>query len=506
MLWWSVTSSFIACQNETLHVTEVYVDDSSSRSDLSEAMGDDSDTPDVHDTPAPFDALELVSLDADDLSDAVDLAEDAALTETLSQDAETGPRRIEGRILFERRLPDPTRSFLDLPFFAPLSHHLVEVIGAEPSSALTDAEGRYSLDLSSPPSDRLTLVVSAVLPNADGPPLIAVFDGESVSIPGVPGTVIPVTRPWAWSFDLPVTSDPVLAVGDLRISSSKGSGALAILDTLSRARALALAAFPGHSPPTLGVLWSPQRAYSCLSCYLPGDYGPVEWATPSATLTLDRALFVSGTSATPHHWVTPILNHELGHWVSDAFSRLPKEGGPHAWDSRVRPELAFAEGFATFFSLWALAGEPTDNPSRFFSIQQNIQYWIDFERFGEISSNLDFEFPLPSGSDLAQTMNESVIVATLWDLLDTTQALSVPDDDPCSLGDITLEIIAHPRLATASIDRGAPGPDLVDYLDALACDGRLPDSTCLDVALFGFPYDGAPLCPESGLAEPSSPR
>ncbi len=459
---------------------------------------DDEDIPpDVEDL-TPLDDTRLTFDTFDTSEEDVDLSElDIAPPEAL---------RIEGRVLFERRIPDPTRSFLDLPFFSPLPHHLIEVVAPISMSTRTDAEGRFSLELPEVPASGLTLIVSAVLPdpdNPEAPPLLAVFDGATVSIPGRPETPIPVTRPWAWSFERSVTThSPDL--GDLKITMSNGSGALAILDTLTRTRALALATFQGPPPPTLGILWSPQRAFSCLSCYLPGNYGPVVWSSPAGPVTLDRALFVSGTPATPHHWVTPILAHELGHWVADVYSRLPEEGGPHAWDSLVRPELAFAEGFATFFALWSLLSEPTENPSRFFSVQQNIQYWIDFERLGEISPNLDFEFPLPYPNDLAQPMNESIIVAILWDLFDTSLPPPRPDDDPCSLGDPALEVIAHPRLVDPSIDRGAPGPDLVDYLDALACASELPDATCLDIALFGFPYDNTPLC--ESLAPPVSPR
>jgi hypothetical protein len=422
---------------------------------------------------------------------------------TDTHDADSAPGLdLRGRILFERRAPDPTRAFLDVPTLEPLANHRVELYAGPDLVALgpitTDADGTFSAPR--PDATSVTLVVTAALGPPETSPIV-VFDGLTASLPNARYTPIPGPRPWAWTFTRDMgTGD----LGTLTIPASAGSGALALLDTLARVRASALALFPPTTPPTLGILWSPSRAWACLSCYLPSDFGPVVWSTPSGPVAYDRAMFVSGTAATPHHWVPGILAHELGHWVADAFSRLPETGGPHAWDERVRPELAFSEGFATFFSLWAQLPRPDDPappeaPARFFSVQQNVSYWIDFERLGDISPTVDLDFPRPSPeAGLDQPMNEAVIAAALWDLLDDAPHTLAPargDDDPCALGDIALTAAGLSRFTDPSIDRGPAGPDLVDYLDALACTDTLPDAACLDVALLGFPYDAIPACP-----------
>jgi len=202
-------------------------------------------------------------------------------------------------------------------------------------------------------------------------------------------------------------------------------------------------------------------------------------------ITFDRALFLSGTASTPHHFTPSLIAHELGHYVMDTWSLLPDVGGPHGWDARVDPALAWSEGFATFFAQRALS-TALDPTSRFFSIQSGVAYWVDLAAIGRPPKTDDTSLPLQiPGPDpaagAAQRIGEAAVAAILWDLWSA---------DP-EAGDEVIATTASLRVRT--LDRGAPGPDLVDLLDALMCAD--PERADLAASLLGFPYDFAPLCP-----------
>jgi hypothetical protein len=175
---------------------------------------------------------------------------------------------------------------------------------------------------------------------------------------------------------------------------------------------------------------------------------------------------------------------------------MPSAGGSHSWITAAWPPLSWSEGFATYFAQRAL-GQP-----RFFTMQNGTQYWIDIDRVGRIggpdaeASSLAMPFPLPDpAGPLAQPIGEAAVAAILYDLADDLGPDAGPDDDPVALGDEALTGIATPRLASGAVERGAiDGPDLVDYLDGLVCEGIAARSELMP-ALLGLPYD-------DGVCEP----
>ncbi|MBL8786251.1 MAG: hypothetical protein JNJ59_15230 [Deltaproteobacteria bacterium] len=411
----------------------------------------------------------------------------------------TGPtcptRCVRGRLLREARRPNAeATALLDLAVVPVVDLEVTAVTSASATRwAATDTEGDFEicgLAADAPLTLRVTCEVRDR--DAGGDPdrvLLAVVDGQEVDVPQRRGVRIVAQRLWSWSLSVGPASDEI---GTWLIREGDGAGALAILAEARAVIARAATLFAGRAitPPTLGIVWSPARTPSCLSCYLPAAWGPLvlQGAPGAADLAFDRALFLSGAPSAPHHWTPSLVAHELGHFAMDTWSVLPDLGGPHGWDARVDPALAWSEGFATFFAQRALSTLQLPMP-RFFSIQSNIPYWVDLDaiardpRTDDTSLSLTIPLPSPSGG-LTQPLGEGAVAALLWGL-----GSGVDPGRPDAV------VVAVASLRVRTLDRGAPGPDLVDFLDALVCAYPDLDQDSLSPALIGFPYDFAPLCP-----------
>lgn len=399
-----------------------------------------------------------------------------------------------GRIVRDHRAVNAARDGLGPVEVVPVGG--IEVVvrddGGVLGRATTAADGAFEVALEAAPRAGIELGFSAVIQDDEGAITVAVLDGEGVPLPPGPGVEVRARRLWAW-VARPVTPGG-LDFGLVRVTEAMGAGALALIEQVAAPLHAAREAFgaAGVSGPatSLAILWSPTRTPACLACYLPTGWGPV--VLEGEALTFARGIFLSGTGGTPHHFTPSTVAHELGHWVMDAYSRFPDTGGAHGWEERVAPPLAWSEGFATFFGQWALSRSGAIE-SRYFTMQSNTAYWVDIEAIGagaaEDDASLPFVFPRPSaGGGLAQPLSEAIVAAILWDLWDDDEV----EPEVVTIGDQALVAIAHERMI-GELDRGAPEPDLVDYLDALVCEGE--DAAALEPALFGFPWEGEALCP-----------
>jgi hypothetical protein len=416
-----------------------------------------------------------------------------------------------GRLRFERRQPNTGSTALGPLELSPLADQpLVLSFVSGELETRTRADGGFEVALPAG-TTAYTVMFSALVPQSvdDDTPSVAVLVGEGASLPTSFTQGVELARVWAWTFE----ADVDLA-SDIVVGMAQGSGALAILETYRRAHAEVLAQL-GEPALTLAFVWYPGLSWSCLSCFLDARYAKVSWVTSGGRVDFDRAIFISGSNTSPHHWTPSIIAHEMGHWLMDAHSRPPLIGGSHSWDRRVDPVLAWSEGAASFIGQWSLRGF-TSAPSRFFTMQQQVQYWVDLEAIGRTptrdDSNLDFVVPLPRPNDpLEQPLSEGVVAAILWDLYDGDTTV---DAETFALDAEAILLLAAPRLAAPLppsntwLDRGAVGPDLVDLLDALRCDEALlsehglnPSGSpstfmeALRTVLLGFPYDDAPVCP-----------
>ncbi len=416
-----------------------------------------------------------------------------------------------GRLRFERRQPNADSTTLGPLELSPLAEQqLVLTFASGELRPHTQADGSFEAALPAGTAD-YTVTFAALVPQSedDDTPSAAVLVGEGATLPTSFTQGVELTRVWAWSFDADVDSPADIVVG-----MAQGSGALAILETYRRANA-EVAVELGEPSLTLAFVWYPGLSWSCLSCFLDGRYAKVSWVTTGDRVDFDRAIFISGSNNSPHHWTPSIIAHELGHWFLEVHSRPPLIGGTHSWDRRVDPVLGWSEGAASFIGQWSLR-RFTSAPSRFFAVQQQVQYWVDLEAIGRSptrdDSNLDFLVPLPRPNDpIEQQLSEAVVAAILWDLYDGDTTV---DAESMALDADALLLLAAPRLASPLppsntwLDRGANGPDLVDLLDALRCDEGLlaqhgldPSSSpstfieALRTVLLGYPYDDAPVCP-----------
>ncbi len=193
------------------------------------------------------------------------------------------------------------------------------------------------------------------------------------------------------------------------------------------------------------------------------------------------SISLSGSVATPSHWASSVIAHELGHWVVATYSRWPGEGGSHYVNQPSIPGLAWSEGAATFVS-HSVRSDPL-----YFSKQKGTSFWVDLDALEASGSALPL--PNPSGA-LDQPVCESVVTALVRDL---------DDPAPKGLGLAEAEVfgaLASARM-TGGLNRGYGKLDLVDDLDALTCGGVPAASLSTWVKdRFGFPYDGsAAICP-----------
>jgi len=459
------------------------------------------DAANVHDT---FATAESDS-DDDSAGDVDVRVEDEAEGEL---DAGVGCERLcaRGQVVRDHRRVDDSRTRLLPVEVVPVAGFAVSVHAgaAQVAAGRTDAEGRFELPLVEAPADDVALVFTTIeqLPD-EAAPRLAVLDSAGVAVPRDVGMPVVAQRAWAWVV-APVTNTArTIDFGEVHVTEARGAGAIAIFETIERARAQAVATFAAASdvpqggsadaPPTLAVLWNPGVNVSCIACYLPTGWGPISWHTSAGEVPFDRAMFLSGADSAPLHFTPSLVAHELGHWVMDTYSRFPEAFGSHGWGQLSPPSLAWSEGFATFFAQWSLSS-PAHVDSRFFGKQSNVEFWVDLEAVGAGSaaaaSSLPVVFQRPTaGGGLTQTLNEAVVAAMLWDLWDAS-ADPLADED-VTLGDLVVTTIA--QLVEDDADRGVAGPDLVDMLDALAC--RVMAPTAWSEALMGFPWDATAACP-----------
>ncbi|MCB9732853.1 MAG: hypothetical protein H6745_09605 [Deltaproteobacteria bacterium] len=404
----------------------------------------------------------------------------------------------EGRLLRERREPNASLSGLTAPVAVPVVGLEVVLTAGEVElgRVVTDAEGRFRLPLAAAPTGTVRATLAAAAPDEDGYPFVTLIDTVGVSFPTQEHKVVPATRAWAWTVVAPAGS---LDLGETTITQAQGSGALEILGTVRDAldRVLARLGLARRDAPSLAVVWAPNTTPSCLACYFPDNWGPLE-LQGAATTSFDRFMWLSGTTPyAPLQWTPSLSLHELGHYVLDVFSYAPQVGGTHSWAGRTNAALAWSEGHATFFGQTQVSAMAGSEQARFFGIQGGTNYWVDLEAIG--SSGIDSSYapltslPLPQpGLSMTQDLNEGAVAAILWDAWDAHVAAG--EADTMALGDAEWAIVRGARYRDAALDRGYSAPDLVDWLDAARCEG-LATGAGLATVLMGFPYDDTPICP-----------
>lgn len=323
------------------------------------------------------------------------------------------------------RAPDRllTADELGPPTYQPAADVLVDALvdGALVAVTRTDAAGRWQLAVPTPVGARVDLRVRASVWSA----------GKLIEV----GPVL--DRPWAESVaDGVVEIDATGAAGPaLHVALTAADGIAGLAPFLSLQR----------RPPPLRVVWTPGGASGCGTCYRPAS-DHVE---------------LSGRVTDPDEWDDAVILHELAHHLAVHHGRDDSPGGAHD-GGPVAPALAWSEGFASVAAAWLLA-DPVLLDSRASGVRAvDLEVMDDPRAFG-------------TGDGTATgAISEFLVAAVLWDALDPA------NDDPIALPAEAVFQAALAGLATRTIDSGAPGMDLLDHAEALACRASPPIDALLE--------------------------
>ncbi len=229
---------------------------------------------------------------------------------------------------------------------------------------------------------------------------------------------------------------------------------------------------PAHPAPPLAVRWAPGTAAPCHTCFVPGSAPRIE---------------LSGLLRDPDEWDDAVVLHELGHYVLSVFSRDESPGGRHD-GSPLPPPIAWSEGFATFHASWSL-GTSAQLDARASGVSV-----LDLEMLDDARAHGTTD------GTMSGDLSERLVAAVLWDLDDAAD--DVTDADAVELDDVFAPVFG--ALAEGDHDRGAAGPDFVDYLDGLRCTTDASGFAGIEALLVArdFPYDGAPACARHKSSSP----
>lgn len=386
--------------------------------------------PDASIDAAPFDA-------GTEDARAGDAGADADLSDAGTPDAgrDSGPPApVSGRVTFDRRVL--SRRGLEAPVAETLAG--VDVILIEGATQLgltsTAADGSYAFDVEPSGDARVRVLAS----------------GNGVTVTDF--------RESTYAFEAQVVDGRA----DVSVDVEEMSGALAIHETMTEGLAFARDAFErAEAFPELQVYWERGRTTPGGTSYAAGD-----------------ALWILGGPSDTDEFDTPVLLHELGHylqWVYDFYDVVP--GNFHnGADTDAR--LAWGEGWASFFSSAARGtGFYGD------SIGEGLAYDLDVEALP-----LAGEYVCSPAAGIQQTLSEWVITASLYELYLTGDAAEQRQRSFAPIRD---------RLSRDASDRGLPGVDFVDFIDAYLCNaGGAQDALVEEVIVNGrrFPHDLTPSC------------
>ncbi|MBI5503128.1 MAG: hypothetical protein HY907_22980 [Deltaproteobacteria bacterium] len=413
------------------------------------------------------DDADVDAVEADVAPDAPDAAEadapDAPAETTDAPDGDGdagGPPAIRGHVTYDRRPIDAVGLGSAVP--APAAGVIVRFDDGTVEFARTTTadDGSFYFEISGAlPPPWMGIRILVVADGGAGRPLqVADFDDATYA----------------------VRTDPFGAMGgivvDVAIHEADNAGAFAIFDTMRDGLRTAETALELDAP--LGAArarWERGRTTPGGTSYLDGDQ-----------------LWLLGGPDDTDEYDTSVVLHELGHFIQTRYAMASGGSGyPHA-GADTDPRLAWAEGWATFFSCLAL-----DAPLYLDSVSGSIGLDIDLERLPT-----DGEYVANPARGMSQTLSEWIVAGTTWALLRSSP-------DTAFQRRRSLAVIRDWFSRVPTPDRGVSGYDLVDFLDGYLClGGGADEATIRDytVAERRFPYDLAPPCvKDAALLPPGEP-
>ena len=161
---------------------------------------------------------------------------------------------------------------------------------------------------------------------------------------------------------------------------------------------------------------------------------------------VQHVIHVNGASTDGDGYDDAVVLHETGHYVEDTVSLTDSEGGTH--DGRpASPNLAWSEGFATWFS----------------SAVRNDPRYMDSYQGGIYIFNLDTEVTSANAAlPMSQLVSEWMDAEVMWDVIDSGPA---DDDSLHFLPEQVVDVLKSGIPRAGHVDRGAAGVDFVDWVD-----------------------------------------
>lgn len=241
---------------------------------------------------------------------------------------------------------------------------LIDATGTAVATSTSDAQGNYSLNVSSaalPVKVRILAELKgsnydfAVRDNTDGGALYG-MDSSSFSPAASTTTTQDIHAPSGW--------------GGSSYSADRVAGPFAILDVAYLAKEKVLGTAPSTTLKPLTLYWSPNNVPAS------GDLAQGQIGTSffSTTTAGDAALFLLGAANTDtDEYDTPVVAHEIGHYLQHAVSRDDSVGGSHSGDELLDMRVAFSEGWGNAWSSMV-----RDNPIYFDSRGSQQASGFDF--------------------------------------------------------------------------------------------------------------------------------
>ena len=234
-----------------------------------------------------------------------------------------------------------------------------------------------------------------------------------------------------------------------------------------------------HGSGILNMIDSARRAYEWVEGHMPLDMvdrvGPIgiRWEVNKFAGTWNELgsyydgsnINIGGNAANRDDIDRSAVAHEFMHHVTYSMTKW-SVGGTHYLDQRINPSLAYNEGLATALAQQAL-GDPEYRDN-----QANGAYFsLDLE--DRTQSQADVTKGNDRGVDgnvVGGKVSEILVAALLWDLMDAKGFSSKEAHDQVDSSYwATLSAFSHYVATEAGGDRGADGPDLVDFIDGWRC-------------------------------------
>ncbi len=218
--------------------------------------------------------------------------------------------------------------------------------------------------------------------------------------------------------------------------------------------------FTVRNVPLLHVMWVDGQSLECGTCYRQDEVDTV---------------YLYGLRSDNDALDDPVILHEVGHFIMNAFSKDDSPGGAHD-GTPVDPLLAYAEGWATAFA----------------AMVRDDSVYYDTLGGGVIVHDLetpDEDYSRFTGGSVRAPISEYLVASLMWDFFDDRN----DGDDRISAGvGAVLPVIDYLDQGQRAV-RGVDGVDLVDYLDGAHCVELAPEGDISARLLEAdFPYESSP--------------